>query len=113
MEQFPYLCCCIAVLWLTWKHETERGKKSALTRDYMHPETVGSKLKLIKNYLRSTMSNLRLTNLTILSIEREITDSIDFKSVISAFANQKSRKVSIQININFILRKTDEICKKI
>ena len=30
-----------------------------------------SKLKLIKNYLRSTMSDARLTNLAILSIERE------------------------------------------
>jgi len=52
-----------------------------------------SKLKLIKNYLRSTMSSLRLSNLAILSIEREVTDSIDFEDVITEFANRKSRKV--------------------
>jgi len=37
-----------------------------------------SKLKLIKNYLRSTMSDARLTNLAILSIERELADEVDF-----------------------------------
>ena len=35
-----------------------------------------SKLKLIKNYLRSTMSDLRIQNLAILSIEQEITNNI-------------------------------------
>ena len=33
-----------------------------------------SKLKLIKNYLRSSMSTLRLRNLAILSIEQQLTD---------------------------------------
>ena len=31
-----------------------------------------SKLKLIKNYLRSSMSSLRMRNLAILSIERHL-----------------------------------------
>lgn len=48
-----------------------------------------SKMKLIKNYMRSTMSNCRLTKLAILSIERVVTDSIDFDSVISDFTSQK------------------------
>jgi len=39
------------------------------------------------------MSSLRLSNLAILSIEREVTDSIDFEDVITEFANRKSRKV--------------------
>ena len=50
------------------------------------------KLKLIKNYLRSTMSDARLTNLAILSIERELTDEIDFDDVISEFAARKAQK---------------------
>jgi len=33
-----------------------------------------SKLKLIKNYLRSSMSTLRLRNLATLSIEQQLTD---------------------------------------
>ena len=52
-----------------------------------------SKLKLIKNYLRSTMSNLRLRNLAMLSIERQLTDEIDFDNFIDDFANRKARKV--------------------
>ena len=41
-----------------------------------------SKLKLIKNYLWSTMSSLRMRNLAILSIERQLTDEINFDNVI-------------------------------
>ena len=35
-----------------------------------------SKLKMIKNYLRSSMSALRLRNLATLSIEQQLTDKI-------------------------------------
>ena len=54
-----------------------------------------SKLKLIKNYLRSTMSTLRLRNLAILSIEQHITDEIDFDSFINDFANKKARRMPL------------------
>ncbi|CAH2085853.1 unnamed protein product [Euphydryas editha] len=52
-----------------------------------------SKLKLIKNYLRSKMSTLRLTNLAILSIDQEVCDAIDIDSAIKDFALKKSRRV--------------------
>ncbi|XP_027836207.2 uncharacterized protein LOC114118962 [Aphis gossypii] len=52
-----------------------------------------SKLKLTKTYLRSTMSQERLTNSAILSIENEITKNIDFEDVIEDFASKKSRKI--------------------
>ena len=52
-----------------------------------------SKLKLIKSYLRSTMSTLRVRNLGILSIERQLTEQIDFDKVIEDFANKKARKI--------------------
>ena len=52
-----------------------------------------SKLKLVKTYLRSTMSQIRLTSLAILSIEREITNVINFDTIINDFATLKSRKV--------------------
>ncbi|KAF0740989.1 zinc finger MYM-type protein 1-like [Aphis craccivora] len=51
-----------------------------------------SKLKLIKNYLRSTMGQERLSNLSILSIENEVAGEIDFEDVIDEFAAIKSRK---------------------
>jgi len=53
-----------------------------------------SKLKLIKNYLRSSMSTLRLRNLATLSIEQQLTDTINFDIAIEEFANKKSRKVT-------------------
>lgn len=53
-----------------------------------------SKLKLIKTYLRSTMSQDRLNSLALLSIERKIVESIDFKDIVKAFADKKARKVA-------------------
>ena len=41
-----------------------------------------SKLRMIKNYMRSTMGQDRLTNLTILSTESDILENIDTDSVI-------------------------------
>lgn len=49
-----------------------------------------SKLKLIKTYQRSTMSQERLSNLAILSIERDF--NVDFNSVVEKFAQIKSRR---------------------
>ncbi|XP_050532948.1 uncharacterized protein LOC126900953 [Daktulosphaira vitifoliae] len=53
-----------------------------------------SKLKIIKNYLRSTMSQSRLTSMAILSIEKDIVKTISFNDTIDKFASQKARKVS-------------------
>jgi len=54
-----------------------------------------SKLKIIKSYLRSTMSDTRLSNLAILSIERERAEKIDFNDIMTNFASLKSRKGNI------------------
>ena len=53
-----------------------------------------SKLKLIKTYLRSTMSQERLSNLAILSVEKDTFDSVNFDAIIDQFAERKARKVS-------------------
>ena len=52
-----------------------------------------SKLKLIKNYLRTTMTQNRLVNLSILSIEKDIAADIDLTSVVREFAEAKARRV--------------------
>lgn len=54
-----------------------------------------SRLKLIKNYLRSTMSQSRLALLTLMCVERDILKSIEFESIIKDFAQSKNRKMII------------------
>lgn len=51
-----------------------------------------SKLNLVKNYLRSTMSQSRLSNLAILSIERQVAQTISYDAVIDKFASLKARR---------------------
>ena len=51
-----------------------------------------SKLKLIKSYLRSTMSQSRLTSLAIISVENEIPKHVNFDELIKRFAEVKARK---------------------
>jgi hypothetical protein len=58
-------------------------------------EKTFSKLKLIKSYLRSTMSQERLSGLAILSIEKNILEKIDYKSLINNFASKRARKMKI------------------
>jgi hypothetical protein len=51
-----------------------------------------SKLKLLKNYLRSTMSQERLNGLAMCSIEKDILDTIDFNIVHDDFASRNARR---------------------
>jgi len=51
-----------------------------------------SKLKPVKNDLRSAMSQTRLVDLERLNIEPSIAGQVDFDSVFRNFANKNSRK---------------------
>jgi hypothetical protein len=51
-----------------------------------------SKLKLIKNYLRSTMLQDRLSGLAILSIENEKAKKMDVDELVNIFAEKKCRR---------------------
>jgi len=55
-----------------------------------------SKLKLIKTYLRSTMSQERLSGLAILAIEKEESENISYDKIIEDFAAKKSRKIKFK-----------------
>ena len=55
-----------------------------------------SKLKLIKSYLRSTMSQKRLSGLVILSIEKEMLEKLEYKNLINQFASQNARKIDFK-----------------
>ena len=51
-----------------------------------------SKLKLIKNYLRSSMSQDRLNSLALLSIEKDTAHSLSYFELVHDFAFMKARK---------------------
>jgi len=49
-------------------------------------------LKIVKNQLRSTISQDKLCDLSILTIEADLTNNIDFECVVSEFAKLTSMK---------------------
>lgn len=51
-----------------------------------------SKLKMLKNCIRSTMNEQRLRDLSILNIEYNIAAKLDLRNLIDNFANAKVRK---------------------
>lgn len=53
-----------------------------------------SKLKIIKNYLRTTMLQDHLSDLAIISIERDLCENIDYNDIIEKFAEIKARKIN-------------------
>ena len=52
-----------------------------------------SKLKLIKNHMRTTMSQQRLVNLSIFAIESDILNSLKHDEILSEYANMKCGKI--------------------
>jgi len=54
-----------------------------------------SKLKLIKNHLRTTMNSSRLNDLIILDSEKDILDNIDLTNMIKIWASLKERRISV------------------
>ncbi|XP_076941089.1 uncharacterized protein LOC143610513 [Bidens hawaiensis] len=64
------------------------------------PVTVASaersflKLKLLKTYMRSTMSQERLNGLALISIESDVLESINYQDLIEGFASKNTRRAS-------------------
>ncbi|KAH9782483.1 Ac-like transposase [Citrus sinensis] len=52
-----------------------------------------SKLKLIKSFLRSTMSQEKLNGLAMLSIEKDFLGNLHFEDLINNFASKKARRI--------------------
>ena len=70
LESFPNACIAFRIL-LT------------IPITVVFAERSFSKLKLIKSYLRLTMSQKRLSGLTILSIKKEMLEELKYKNLIS------------------------------
>jgi len=51
-----------------------------------------SKLKLLKNYMRSKMSQERSNGLAILCIKKDVIEHINVDTIISDFASRNARK---------------------
>ncbi|KAM6571870.1 hypothetical protein CsatA_015950 [Cannabis sativa] len=58
-----------------------------------HAERNFSKLTLIKSYLRSTMSQERLSGLAMLSIENDLVAKLDYANLINTFASKNARRI--------------------
>ncbi len=54
-----------------------------------------SKMKLVKNLLRSTMGDDRLEWLMILACEKDVVDSLDVSQIVSTWAKTKKRRVTL------------------
>jgi len=55
-----------------------------------------SKLKLIKIYLKSSLSQDRLSGLATLAIEKELAENVNYENIIEQFATKKSRKINFK-----------------
>ena len=54
-----------------------------------------SKLKIIKNRLRSTMGDARLSSLGLMSLEKDIMDNLKVDDVIDRFSIKKKRRINL------------------
>ena len=54
-----------------------------------------SKLKLLKSYLRSTMSQERLNGLALIAIENDILESVNYEMLIDNFATKNAKRMTL------------------
>ena len=54
-----------------------------------------SKLRLIKNNLRSSIGDDRLDSLMILSVEKDVVDQLDMYKIATLWATLKNRRINI------------------
>ena len=58
-------------------------------------EQAHSKVKIVNNYLRASMSDDRLEHLVHISIERDFADKIELDTLVDAFKTAKNRKLPL------------------
>ena len=80
LDSTPYLCLCLK-LYLIIGVSSASKERSFL------------KLKTMKSYLRSIMNAERLSALSVLSIEKDYVQKLNFEDIIADFTSVKARKV--------------------
>ena len=83
LDYIKMMDCCFPNVWIAYRILL------TIPVTVASAERSFSKLKLIKSYLRSTMSQERLNGLAMVSIEKEVLKQIDCNSIISDFFNKK------------------------
>ena len=86
LDYIKMMDCCFPNVWIAYRILLTIPVTVAFA------ERSFSKLKLIKSYLRSTMSQERLNGLAIVSIEKEILKQINCNSIISDFLAKNTRR---------------------
>ncbi|TNN32776.1 hypothetical protein EYF80_057061 [Liparis tanakae] len=94
--RFPLLKCCRLLKQMALKQHSQIyvALKMCLTLLVSNCEGEGSfsVLKLVKHVLRTTMTQVRLSALSLLSIENEVVEGMDFENIVHKFAYLKSRR---------------------
>jgi hypothetical protein len=54
-----------------------------------------SKLKLLKSYLRSTMTQQRLTDLATIAFKSELLDKIEYEHIIEEFISMNTKRMKL------------------
>ena len=54
-----------------------------------------SKLKLLKSYLRSTMTRQRLTDLATIALESGLLDKIEYDHIVEEFISRNTRRMKL------------------
>ena len=62
-------------------------------------ERTFSKLKFVKNNLRSTMGQKRLNSLMLINVERDLTKVLDYEQVINSFADTQLLQICCDIKL--------------
>ena len=60
-------------------------------------ERTFSKMKIIKNCLRSTMTDERLEDLIVLATEKDLTDKIDLEMMVNDWSKRKNRELKLKL----------------
>ncbi|XP_022893928.1 zinc finger MYM-type protein 1-like [Olea europaea var. sylvestris] len=91
LDYIKKMNCCYANAWIAYRVSL------TIPVTVASAERSFSKLKLIKSYIRSSMSQERLNVLAMISIEKNMLDKLDVSSLITNFISQNVRRLNLML----------------